>query len=67
MEQLHILDTIQVVASLIPLEATEFIPEVGCVTQSIWTNEEIRQIKGQLKGLLSLIPAADQFHKPSEE
>ncbi len=56
-----LLDTISVSLDCLAAETKDFVPELGTVTQSIWTEKEVMQFKSQLKGLMALIPDPSYF------
>lgn len=56
-----LLDTISITLDCLSATTTDYIPELGTVSQSIWTEKEVEQFKRQLKGLMGLIPAPAFF------
>ena len=56
------LNTISITLECLNAEVTHFDSQAGPITQSIWNESEIRQIKTQLTGLLSLLPKPEYFN-----
>lgn len=57
-----LLNTISITLDCLNAQTTEFVPEYGPITQSIWGTNETRQIKEQIKGLLSKVPEPSYFN-----
>ena len=56
-----LLDTISVTLDCLSATTTDYLPELGTVQQSVWTEKELDQFKKQLKGLMGLIPSPAYF------
>ena len=56
-----LLDTISVTLDCLSATTTDFLPDLGTVQQSIWTEKEVNQFKTQLKGLMAMIPSPAYF------
>ena len=54
-------DTIAVTLDCLSATTTDYLPELGTVQQSVWTEKELNQFKTQLKGLMGLIPSPAYF------
>lgn len=61
-ENYHLLlDTVSITLDCLNATTTCYLPELGTVSQSIWSEKEIDQFKEQLKGLMRILPTAKQF------
>jgi len=56
-----LLNTVSITLDCLNAQTTEFIPEYGSITQTIWSTHEQRQIKEQIKGLLAKMPEPSFF------
>lgn len=54
-------DTISITLDCLSATTTDYLPELGTVQQSVWTEKELEQFKKQLKGLMGLIPSPAYF------
>ena len=54
-------DTISITLDCLSAIKTDYLPELGTVQQSVWTEKELEQFKKQLKGLMGLIPSPAYF------
>lgn len=61
-----LLNTLSITLEVAQASTTTWDEHAGPITQSIWTERELAQIKGQLKGLLKIIPTPDYFTTPSD-
>jgi hypothetical protein len=55
------LDTIHICLDCLSATTVDFIPEIGVVEQTIWSEKELRGFKEQLKGLMAMIPSPAYF------
>jgi hypothetical protein len=59
-----LLDTISITLDCLNATTTDYLPELGTVQQSLWTEKEVDQFRKQLKGLMALIPNPSYFQNP---